>query len=158
MDKLLNRIEGIMKVLAASGLMAMALVTGYDILGRALWNTPLFGAEEIVSILAVLVVGFSLPYAHSQGSHIGVEVLFRRFPAKVRRITKLITEASACALFAVVAWRMVVYGLDQRTAGVVTLNLALPASYPIFVLAFCFSIFSIFLLRETLKTGLGIRE
>jgi TRAP-type transport system small permease protein len=157
MDKLLIRIEGMMKVIAAAGLMAMALVTGFDIIGRTGWNTPIYGSEEMVSILAVLVMGLSLPYAHTQGSHIGVEVLFRRLPAKARRITKLITEAASCALFAVVAWRLVVYGLDQNTAGVVTMNLALPFAYPIMALGICFGVFSLFLLLDTVKTLFAAR-
>jgi TRAP-type transport system small permease protein len=157
MNKLLSRIETIMKVLAAACLMTMALVTGFDILGRAGWNQPLYGSEEMVAILAVLVIGLSLPYAHTQGSHIGVEVLYRRMPVKVRRTLKLLTEMAACVLFAVVSWRMFRFAADQEAAGVVTLNLALPAAYPILALAICFSIFTVVLLFQTLTTFRSLR-
>jgi TRAP-type transport system small permease protein len=157
MGTLLRWIEGTMKVLAAAGLMAMALITGYDILGRAVWNQPLFGSEEMVSILAVLVIGLSLPYAHTQGSHIGVEVLFRRLRPGWRRGLTLITQSAGAALFAVVSWRTLVYGLDQWEAGVVTMNLALHTAYPIVALSFCFLVFSIFLVASALKTLTGER-
>lgn len=151
----LDRLGSGMKVVAACCLMGMAVVTGIDVIGRGVLNTPLYGSEEIVSILAVLVAGFALPYAHAQGSHIGVEILVRRFGRKVRQRIKLITDLTAFGFFAVVSWRMVLYGLGLKKSGTVSMNLALPTYYVIFALAAGFAVYALFLLRDVLRIARG---
>lgn len=155
--RLLSGLEGGMKVVAAACLMGMALVTGLDVAGRAAMNTPLFGSEEITSILAALVVGFSLPYAHSQGSHIGVEVVYQRLGRRARRWLAFGTQFVSAALFAEVARQMWAYGLDRRAVGQVSMNLGLPTYYVLFVLAGCFAVFALFLLRDALRALKGGR-
>ncbi|MFW5721994.1 MAG: TRAP transporter small permease [Desulfohalobiaceae bacterium] len=152
---LMGRLEWGMKVVAAACLMGMALVTGADVVGRAALDIPLFGSEEIVSILAVLVVGFSLPYAHSQGSHIGVEVVFQRLGRRSRRVVRLITGLASSGLFAVVAWQMVRLGTSMRASGLVSMNLALPSYWVVYALAFGFSVFSLWLLFDALHVLRG---
>ncbi len=152
---LMERLEWGMKVVAAACLLGMALVTGADVVGRAALNLPLFGSEEIVSVLAVLVVGFSLPYAHSQGSHIGVEVVYQRLGWKSRRLVKLITALASSGLFAVVAWQMFRLGTSMRASGLVSMNLALPFYWVVYALAFGFSVFSLWLLRDALHALRG---
>ncbi|MFP4071601.1 MAG: TRAP transporter small permease [Desulfovibrionales bacterium] len=148
---ILDRLGTIMKVLAAIGLMAMALLTGADVLGRTLWNTPVFGTEEIVSIFAALVVGFSLPYTHRQGSHIGVEFFVQRISSGKRRSIEFITNLASSVLFTVVAWQMVLYGLNLKRSDTVSMNLGLPTYYVLFVLGFCFLVFALFLFRDVVR-------
>ncbi|WP_243543987.1 TRAP transporter small permease [Pseudodesulfovibrio tunisiensis] len=147
---ILGRLETVMKIVAACCLMGMALVTGADVLGRGAMNTPLFGSEEIVTILAVLVMGMALPYAHSQGSHIGVEVVMRRFSRKVRARVKCFTDLCACVLFGIVAWRMALYAASLERSGQVSMNLELPTYWVVHALAFGFLAFSLCLLKDTL--------
>lgn len=149
---ILGRIESVMKVIAAICLVSMALITGVDVLGRGVFNTPLFGTEEIVTILAVLVVGFSLPYAHSQGSHIGVEVFYSKLGTTSRRVLTFCTNLASGTLFGVVAWRMWLYGQSLERSGEVSMNLELPTYHVVYVLAFCFLVFSLCLLRGALNT------
>ena len=148
---LLNWLERGMKIVAAASLLGMALITFYDVNARALFNDPLFGTEEIVAILAVITVGFSLPYAHRQGSHIGVDLVYRKLPRGVRKVVALSTSIASCALFAVVGWCMLTYGFDLREAGELTMNLALPTWRVVFVLSFGFFVFALFLLRDAVR-------
>ncbi|SKA78983.1 TRAP-type C4-dicarboxylate transport system, small permease component [Paucidesulfovibrio gracilis DSM 16080] len=143
----LSGMRKVMRAVAATALCAMALVTGTDVVGR-FWDSPLFGSEEIVTMLAVLVVGLSLPEAHWHRSHIGVEIFVRFLPKKVRDIIHLITTSAALGLFAVVAWRMVDYGLTMQTSGVRSMNLGFPEYLVVFVLAFGFLIFTLHLVRD----------
>ena len=148
----LARLETAMKVAAAFCLMAMAVVTGVDVVGRGALNTPLYGSEEIVSILAVLALGFALPYAHSQGSHIGVEVVYQRLPRRARQVLRLVTDTAAAVLFAVVAWRMVLYGMSMRESGTVSMNLGLPVYWVVWALGLCFAVFALRLLGSGLHS------
>lgn len=139
-----------MRAVAACCLCCMALVTGTDVVGRLL-GKPLFGSEEIVTMLAVLVVGLSLPDAHAERSHIGVEIFVRYMPRKLRRALRLGTTVAALLLFSVVTWRMADYGLTMRASGVRSMNLELPEYVVVFVLAFGFLVFALHLLRDVLE-------
>lgn len=140
---LLARLETVMKVLAACCLMGMALLTGADVFGRGVFNTPIFGSEEIVTILATLAVGFSLPYAHSQRVHIGVEILVRRLSRAKRVAIGLLTNLTAAGLFALVCWRMVDYAGTLKRAGTVSMNLELPEYCVVYALGFGFLVFAL---------------
>lgn len=148
---LLDRVEAGMRVAAAVCLFGMALLTGADVLLRGVWNTPIFGCEEIVSILGIVVVGFALPYAHEQKSHIGVEIFVRRLPRGPRRAVKLVTDTVTLALVAVIAWRMALYAHTQSQSGEVSMNLELPDYLIIYVLAFGFLVYALCVTRDIVR-------
>lgn len=148
---ILARVEQAMKIVAAACLMGMALVTGADVYCRAAFNKPVYGAEEIVGILAVIVAGFAMPYAHSQGSQIGVEALFNHLGKKTRNMLSCITGLTSSALFFVVAWRMYLYAESLKRSGQVSLNLELPTYNVVYALAFAFAVFAVFLLKDAIR-------
>ncbi len=145
--QLIRKTELGMRTLAAFCLISMALLTGADVIARGM-SHPIFGSEEIVRFLAVLVMAFSLPYAHSQGSHIGVELLYRHFPRKVRHAISFCTNLTAFGLFCVVTWRMFCYATSMRASGEVSLNLELPEYLVVFATALGFLWFTLFLLQD----------
>lgn len=128
--------EKIMRIVAATCLAGMALMTGADVLLRGAFNTPIFGCEEIVSILGVIAIGFALPYAHAQKSHIGVEILVRRLSKKVRERLKFVTNIATFGLISIITWRMFVYAETLAESGEVSMNLELPEYLVVYVLAF----------------------
>ncbi len=155
MKHILDGLERAMRRVAAACLMGMAVLTGVDVVGRAAFNKPLFGTEEMVGMLAVLVVGLSLPYTHSQGSHIGVELVVSRLPRRIRRRVALVTEGLSTLLFVVVAWRMAVYGWTRQQSGVVSMNLELPEHLVVYALAGCFLVFAMRMALDVLRRSLG---
>ena len=155
---LLGRLNRAMLAIGAVCLAAMAVLTGADVLSRGVANRPIFGTEELVSFLAVLVVAFALPAAHSERSHIGVELFMRFFPRQVRRIMRLITDLAALGLYGVVTWRMVDYGLAQRASGEVSMNLELPEYWIVFILAFGFLVFTLTILKDLLALAYATEE
>lgn len=150
-SRLLDKIEIAMRAVACCCLMGMALLTGADVLGRGVWNQPIFGSEELTTIMATLAVALALPYAHAQNVHVGVEVVVSRLRRRTREVVKLMTDIAAAALFGLTAWRMVVYGATMRDSGVVSMNLELPTYLVVFALGFGFFMFTLFLLRDVLR-------
>ncbi len=146
----LDYIQNKMKIISAICLAAMVLLTCIDVVGRFL-NHPIFGAEEIVAILSTLVIALSLPYAHKKKCHIGVEILIRLFSLKTQAVVKFFTDILALVLFAIVTWRMVLYAQTMQRAGEVSMNLEFPTYYVIYLLSFCFFIFSLFILEDIIK-------
>jgi TRAP-type C4-dicarboxylate transport system permease small subunit len=147
-----------MKVAGAFCLLSMALVTGADIFGRAAFNSPIFGSEEIVSLLAVLAVSLSLPYAHKMQSHISVEIFIRRFSRKTRAAIMFAVDLVLLAFFSVICWRLLEYALDTLESEVVTMNLEIPKYLVIFALAFGFAAFVLSILAELLQAFAGSED
>jgi len=144
----LSLIEKGMRIIAATSLVGMAAMTGADVFSRGVFNTPIFGCEEIVTILGVIAVGFALPYTHFQKSHIGVEILVRRLPRKWRALCSLLTTTATLFLVAIITWRMYLYAGSLAKSGEVSMNLELPEYYVVYILAFGFLIYSICLIAD----------
>lgn len=147
----LDRVESVMRKLAAACLMGMALVTGADVFMRGVFNTPIFGSEEIVGILGIIVVGFALPYTHYQKSHIGVEILVRRLSKRTRDAVTLVTNTATLFLIATITWRMFLYAQSQAETGEVSMNLELPEYMVIYVLSFGFLVYTVCLIVDIIK-------
>lgn len=147
----LDRLEGVMRKIAAVCLLSMALVTGADVFMRGFFNTPIFGSEEIVGILGIIVIGFALPYTHYQGSHIGVEILVRRFPKRVRNAIKLVTDTATLALIGTITWRMFLYAGAEAESGTVSMNLELPEYMVVYVLSFGFFVYSLCIIMDIIR-------
>ncbi|MDD3311539.1 TRAP transporter small permease [Pseudodesulfovibrio sp.] len=147
----LDRIEAAMRRIAAACLMGMALLTGADVFMRGAFNTPVFGSEEIVTILGIVVVGFALPYAHYQKSHIGVEILVRHFSRRTRRALGLLTTSATLFLVGIITWRMFLYGSTLAESGEVSMNLELPEYMVVYLLAFGFLVYTLCLAADIVK-------
>jgi TRAP-type C4-dicarboxylate transport system permease small subunit len=149
-EKFLARISGVMRVAGCVCLLGMALMTVADITGR-LGKNPIFGSEEIVSFLAVLALGLSLPYAHAYRSHIGVEVFVQLLSTRVRQRLKLFREILSVAFFALVTVMMAQYAHDKQLSGEVSMNLGLPEYLLIYVLSGCFAVTTLTMLVELIR-------
>jgi len=62
------------------------------------------------------------------------------------------------ALFTVVTWRMNVYAHTMHGSGEVSMNLELPEHMIIYVVAFCFLIFLLIILQDTIQNIRKLRD
>lgn len=150
-----DKLETVLKNMAAVCLISMALLTGADIISRGVFGSPIFGVEEIVTILAVLTTGLALSYAQSQKANIGVEFLMGKLGKRTRRNVQCITNIASAILFGVVTWRLYLYGCSMRDSGEVSMTLELPTDMVIFALAFGFGCFTLTLLKEIFMHFMG---
>lgn len=131
-----------MRMIAASCLVGMTLLTCVDIVGR-LCRHPVFGSVELVSFMGIGVVALSLSYAHEQKSHIGVEIFVSRLSGKMRAFVDICTGILSFVFFGLVTWQMFGYAVKMQESGEVSMNLELPEYLIIFMVAFSFVIFSL---------------
>lgn len=150
-----DKLEAVLKNIAAICLIGMALLTGADIFSRSVLGTPIFGVEEIVTVLAVLTTGLALSYAQSQKSNIGVEFIYTKLSQRTRRIVKIFTTFTSAMLFGMVTWRLYLYGHTMREAEEVSMTLELPTDLIIFALAFGFGCFTLTLTKELIMLFAG---
>jgi len=152
----LEKTQRFMKGVASTCLMGMCLMTCADVILRSTINQPIFGSEEIVSIFAVLAIGFALPYSHAKGSHVGVEIVVRLLSKRTQEFIKLITNIVALFLFLILTWQMFIYAQVMSHSGEVSMNLELPMYWFVYALSFCLLVVSLYILQEILLFFKGV--
>ncbi len=156
-DKVLSWILARLNMLGAVCLVGMMLLTCVDVVGR-FFSHPVFGSVELVGFMATMTVAFALPYTHQEKGHIGVELLVQTLSPKTQRLIDAGTGILSLGLFGLVAWRMIVYAQTMQKSGEVSMNLELPEYIIIYMVAFCFFIFTLSLFRDIIKNLTLLKE
>ena len=136
LENVLRFLSEKLRMVGAVFLFGMALLTFADIVGR-MFGRPIFGAVELVSFMAVIVVATALPVTQMDNGHIGVELFVNKLPRRGRLFVEVLTQLCSLALFGVVSWRMFLFAGKLQRSGEVSLNLHLPEYLIVFFLACC---------------------
>jgi TRAP-type C4-dicarboxylate transport system permease small subunit len=107
----------------------LAAMSVLSIIGRALSGLglgPVPGDFELVEAGTALAVFCFLPWAHLRRGHAVVDLLWRAYPAPLRRVLDIASDALMFGAWALLIWRMGVAMLDYRANGEVTFILQFP--------------------------------
>lgn len=133
-----------------SGLMltAMALMSVYSILGRAMFGKPLLGDYELVQMVSAVAVTMALPFCQMVKGHIIVDFFTLHAP---RRFNATL-DAFACLLLAVfafvLAWRVGIATVEFKKNMDASMLIGLPTWWgyapmgPSFVLLGCAALYT----------------
>lgn len=109
----------------------MMLIIGLAVISRGVFNKPLIGDYELVSISMVILIGLGLAYAESIDSHIKVGLIVDRFSEKTQTIIDIFVYLLVfviATLIGVVQFKAAINGMTNLT--VVTPLLSIP-HYPL---------------------------
>ena len=124
-----------MRILSGIMLVAMMLVTCIDVVGN-FFGYPLLGSEELVSLMAALLIAFVLPAAHMEKAHIGVDIIYIGLSPGKKRINNIILSLLMVAFFGLMSWECLNYGFQLKGFGQVSSTLELPTFYVLYAIAF----------------------
>ena len=155
-SKIIEFISDKLKMIGAASLVGMMALTCVDVVGRY-FKHPVFGSVELVTFMGVFVVAMSLPFTHQTNGHIGVEIIISKLSRKSRAIVDIITGLLSFGLFSTVTWQMFEYSYKMRKSGEVSMNLELPEYMIIFMVAFCFVIFSCIIAKGVFQNFAKLR-
>lgn len=114
---------------AAAGvalLLACALLTVTDILGRRLLGESLPGLIDLTQLLVMSSVFLCIPYAFEQQANVEVDLLFQRLPYRVQRLLAATWAALGAAFLLAVAWNVGRAALQVLEYGESSPTLAVP--------------------------------
>lgn len=118
-----------MQSIAGFALVFMMTLTTCDVILRA-FGSPIIGTYEMVSFTGGVVIGFATPITSFMRGQIFVDFFYQKFPQITQNILNTITRLLDIALFAVIAWNLMLMARDMYRSGEVSLTLQLPF-YPI---------------------------
>ena len=91
--------------IAAVGVL-MLLITS-DVLGRALFNSPIPGTTSISEYVLVIAVFCSVAYCAISKSHVNIELFLARFPERVQAAIHSATSMLGLGVLSLAVWRSV---------------------------------------------------
>ncbi len=138
LKKQLDNLSNAFNWLAAGAILIMMALTCADVVLR-LFRHPIPGTYEIVGLMGAVGVSFALAYTTVKKGHIAVEFLTNRMPKQAQFIIAAAGEFFSALLFGIIAWQSVLYALDLKRTGEVSLTVEMPV-YP-FVLSIAIGCF-----------------
>ncbi|MFO8032351.1 MAG: TRAP transporter small permease [Desulfohalobiaceae bacterium] len=149
-SSLVDFLSSLLQKLAGVILVLMMLVTCADVAGN-LMGKPLLGAEEIVSLLAALVLAFVLPKAHVNRAHIGIDLVYRKLSARLQKWNDIFVGLASLFFFLLASWQCFEYAIDLQESGEVSATLELPFYYILYAISFSTLILALAILQDLVQ-------
>lgn len=131
MDGLLRRIDGIIELLAAAGVLAYcaaAVISVADVIGRRL-GTPVLGVVDLVQLCVMSGAWLCIPWGFTAGAHVGVEFLLERMPPGWARALQTVAALAAIVLMGLILWKCWGAWQMQALLGDRSQQLGIPMGY-----------------------------
>lgn len=121
---------------SAASLLFMMLMTSLDVIMRLIYR-PVTGTYDLVRMAGAVTVACAIPYTTAIKGHVAIEYFFHKLGRSGRIGVDALVRSLGMALFALIAWQSVRYGLSLRASGEVTPTLQWPVFWVPYVIAFC---------------------
>jgi TRAP-type C4-dicarboxylate transport system permease small subunit len=121
-----NKIRRVVELILVVLMTLMVILTFLDVLGRRLFNHPIFGAHDLTEHLMALLVFTGLPLATLAAMHLKVD-LFDKFLLQPRfawwlKVTLILTAL----VFGLMAWALTGKAMDAASFSEVSQGLNIP--------------------------------
>jgi len=146
-----NKVYGMarwMYYIAGLAIVAMMMITTLDVFMRfcvtlygkfgwtflASWR-PVPGTYDLVAMCGAIAAGFAMAHTTLESGHVAVSLVVRLLSKKGQMLVKLFTDIASLSLFAILAWRSMVYAGRLSESGEVSMTLQLPFHPFVYMLA-----------------------
>ena len=143
---------------AKLSLLVMIFVPSLDVLLRVFFSKGILGAEELVSLMQVIIVFFALAYTAAQKGHIGVDLVYDRLPQRVRRVMDSAISFLCMMLCLLIAWQSLTHAKEVWGAGLTTVVLKIPIFPFEFLTAVGFVLTALIFLGDFLKSSIPMKR
>jgi TRAP-type transport system small permease protein len=125
-DGVVKRLSKALYHVGAVFLFALMLLSSADMIGRFFFNLPIVGALEISQILVAAMVFLGWGQTQIQKGNITVELLYARFPPRMKTVATLVTTVLSAAVFGLMTWQALLAAKQYHDAGRVIFVINLP--------------------------------
>jgi TRAP-type C4-dicarboxylate transport system permease small subunit len=143
--------------LSGGALLAIMGLISVGVILRYFFNRPIGGVYELIQILMVFAVFFSLAYTQVYNGHIAVAFIFDRLPKKLRLLLDTSISLIGLALFALMGYMSLLQGLKICRSNQTTMVLKIPEGPFYFVVSVGCLLFCLVLIARITETLLNKR-
>ena len=159
-DLFLKSVHGLSRsflVLGEISLSFMMFLTVVDVILRS-FRRPIIGTYEIVGFSAAVAIGFSLPLTSWMRGHVFVDLFTAKISPRARGFLNMATRCIVLAVFFLIGWRLIRYGLNLHRVKEVSMTLQMPF-YPVaFGLGVCAFTQCLVMVSDIVKIARGTYE
>jgi TRAP-type C4-dicarboxylate transport system permease small subunit len=125
----LGRPGRVLATIAGGMILVMMVVTTIDVIGRDVFNMPLFGGFEMTEILMGLVIFAGMPATTAMREHITVNLIENFVSTRVRFLQTAFGDVLCTVVAGAMAWRIFWRGLGLIEAHETTMMLGVGRGY-----------------------------
>lgn len=129
MKRLHRRIERSVGLLLVASLTSMVALTFIDVIGRRLFNTPVFGAHDITEHLMALIIFSGLPLLTAQRGHLSIDLFDRWLLRPAWRAWHKGVDGLIAAVLGLVAWEYAHAVREAQAINEVSSALTIPRAW-----------------------------
>lgn len=128
-----RRLNEALALLSAGFIVAIVLLTLYEIVSRYAFNAPTTWTFPISSYLLLYVIYTATAYALQEGAHVHVSVAVEWLPARARQVVDVVAHLLGLAFVVVLFWQVtrfteIAFRLGSRDLSMLSVPLTLTAT------------------------------
>jgi TRAP-type C4-dicarboxylate transport system permease small subunit len=124
-----KRLQQVVEILLMTFLSGMVLLTFTDVIGRRLFNTPVFGAHDITEHLMAVIVFSGLPLLTANRAHLSIDLFDRWLLLPQWRIWHYLVNGLIAAVLALIAYEFAVSVQEAQDMREVSQALGIPRAW-----------------------------
>ena len=124
-----KRLQHLVEILLMTFLSGMVLLTFTDVIGRRLFNTPVFGAHDITEHLMAVIVFSGLPLLTANRAHLSIDLFDRWLLQPQWRIWHYLVNGLIAAVLELIAYEFAVSVQEANDMREVSQALGIPRSW-----------------------------
>ncbi len=124
-----KRLQQLVEILLMTFLSGMVLLTFTDVIGRRMFNTPVFGAHDITEHLMAVIVFSGLPLLTANRAHLSIDLFDRWLLQPQWRIWHYLVNGLIAAVLALIAYEFAVSVQEANDMREVSQALGIPRSW-----------------------------
>lgn len=155
--QIVSRISRWMNAISGAALVFMILLTVADVFLRT-FSRAVVGTFELVSFSGAVVIAFSLPFTSWMKGHIYVDFLLVKLSQRTRTVLNIFTRCLGIGIFLIIAWNIMILGMDLHKAGEVSATLHVPFYIVVYGVGICFFVQCLVLLCNIFRIVGGENE
>jgi len=101
-------------IFAGVVLSAMVILNCADVIGREIWNSPVFGATELTRLMIPFIVFAAMPIVTYREEHISVDLVDLFYPAKGINVRQFALNLITMLLMAGVTYQLYLAAVDAE--------------------------------------------
>jgi len=124
-----KRLQQVVEILLMTFLSGMVLLTFTDVIGRRLFNTPVFGAPDITAQRMTVLVFSGLPLLTANRAHLSIDLFDRWLLQPQWRIWHYLVNGLIAAVLALIAYEFAVSIEEANDMREVSQALGIPRAW-----------------------------
>lgn len=141
MARVIIRIQQVFEYLLMLSLLMMVLINFADVVGRHLFNHPIFGIQDLTEHLMAVLVFCGLPLVTMAGTHLTVDLFDKLTQSPYMQWWRHVVNGLILIILCLIAWTFLQSALEAHTIVDVSSELRLPRA-PLYSLIACSSVLS----------------